>query len=428
MIYGDIMAQEKLTDSLVARLIRTPPTKDSAYFDVELARFALRIWPKKTPPYVGSLFYCRYTDAVGREQTHKIGSPSTLSVSDARKAARKFLGGVDTGADPAAEKRASRETLQLREVLTKYKASRDWNNKTVETQRSDAIRIDQHILHRLGTKTINELTPPTIQRFIEDIRVDSRIGRRGRKLGGDGSARKCARLLSAIVSWAVAHGFSAIHPFKGTIRLEGDGVREATITQPSEFKRLFETMDEMVAESKIPPTARAYFVLLALTGMRRGDALGLRWKQIDHDAMNITLPSSKGSRLARSGIKTETVAIPAFAMALLTELSDHYPTEAEDMVFPPLRGRQLETTRLWNGIRDRAGLRGDLTGHGLRHSAGTIAALNGASMPEIQALLRHRQSGTTARYIKFAEMARMRPADRLAKNILGETNKDVSPK
>ena len=416
----DQLLKLKLTDGLVKKLTENPPPKDTAYFDIELARFALRIWPRKSPPHTGALFYCRYTDPEGREQTHKIGSPSTLSVAEARKAARNFLGRVDTGRDPVAEKRIARQTLKLHDLASKYRSSRDWESKTPETRRSDDIRIDQHILHRLGSKTVAEIRAPVVQRFLDEIRTDQRVGKRGRQLGGNGTARKCARLLSTIISWAVAHGYAEAHPFRHSIRVEGDGMREAAITKPSDFKRLFLTMDQMVEAHEIPPCARAYFVLLALTGMRRGDAIRLNWKQIDLDTMMITLPTSKGSRLARSGIKTEMVAIPAFAAAILTALADSYPTSPDDMVFPPLRGIQLETSRLWTRIRDRAGLRGDLTGHGLRHSAGTIAALNGATMPEIQALLRHRQSSTTTRYIKFAEMARMRPADKLAANIFAE--------
>jgi hypothetical protein len=40
--------------------------------------------------------------------------------------------------------------------------------------------------------------------------------------------------------------------------------------------------------------------------------------------------------------------------------------------------------------------------------------------PEIQTLLRHRQVSTTQRYIKAAEMARTRPADRVALDVLGD--------
>ena len=71
----------------------------------------------------------------------------------------------------------------------------------------------------------------------------------------------------------------------------------------------------------------------------------------------------------------------------------------------PARGTQLSVNRDWIAVRKRAGLSSDLTLHSLRHSVGTVGALAGLSMPELQALLRHKQPGTTARYIHMAQMA-----------------------
>jgi integrase len=73
------------------------------------------------------------------------------------------------------------------------------------------------------------------------------------------------------------------------------------------------------------------------------------------------------------------------------------------LVFSPASGEQLSVNRDWIMVRKAAGLPDALTLHGLRHSAGTVGALAGMSMAELQALLRHRQPGTTARYLHFAE-------------------------
>jgi len=75
------------------------------------------------------------------------------------------------------------------------------------------------------------------------------------------------------------------------------------------------------------------------------------------------------------------------------------------LVFVPARGRQLSVNRDWIAVRTAAELPADLTLHGLRHSVGTVGAIAGMSMPELQALLRHKQPGTTARYIHMAQMS-----------------------
>jgi integrase len=88
--------------------------------------------------------------------------------------------------------------------------------------------------------------------------------------------------------------------------------------------------------------------------------------------------------------------------------------QGSDLVFPPTRGRHIETTRLWGRIRTRAGIRSDLTLHGLRHSVGTVAALRGLGILEVKAILRHRQTSTSERYVKAAEIAKTRHLDGIA--------------
>ena len=79
----------------------------------------------------------------------------------------------------------------------------------------------------------------------------------------------------------------------------------------------------------------------------------------------------------------------------------------------------MEVSRLWQTIRTRADLPEGLTTHSLRHSIATSGALVGLSATEIQMLLRHRQLSTTSRYIKAAELAKARPAEKVIERLLG---------
>ena len=78
-------------------------------------------------------------------------------------------------------------------------------------------------------------------------------------------------MLSSALTWAVEQGHLKNHPFKGEIRLEGDSHRETILENRTAYKRLFTTMDEMVAESELRPQVRDIVVLLALTGARRNE-------------------------------------------------------------------------------------------------------------------------------------------------------------
>jgi integrase len=118
------------------------------------------------------------------------------------------------------------------------------------------------------------------------------------------------------------------------------------------------------------------------------------------------LTTSKGTRLTKRGAKTETVSLPPFAAEVLAALRPE-PLGDDDRVFIPQHGARMEINRDWIRVRDRAGLPSGLVLHGLRHSAGTVAVMNGLSGPEVQKLLRHRNISTTAKYIHLADQARL---------------------
>jgi integrase len=420
------MAIARLTENFVEKTLADPVSKDTSFFDTEQTRFALRVWPCNGGSKAA--YFIRYVDQHGRERKFKIGSPSSMALKDARKAAKMKLGAIDNGGDPVREKSSARAAFTVRDVVALYRKNRAWTKKTEATRRSDTIRLDRHIIHHLGSRTLVELKPVDVRAFVDLVRTDKRMGKRGRRLGGDGAARKCLRLLSAVVSWAIEQGFVDRHPFAGTIKMEGDGTRETVITDPNHYQRLIATLNDMVEDGSISPAARAFFITILLTGMRRGEAQKLRWNQIDVDTMTITLSTSKGGKLARSGIKSETLAVPAFVTAVIKNLAAGNDADPDDLVFRPSRGEGLEVTRLWRRISERAQLPAGLTTHGLRHSIATRAALIGMSAPEIQILLRHRQPSTTTRYIKAAEMALSRPADRVALDVLGVLHRAATAK
>jgi integrase len=153
--------------------------------------------------------------------------------------------------------------------------------------------------------------------------------------------------------------------------------------------------------------------------MRRGELQGLSWGQVDLSQRRITLTASKGAKLARRGVRTETISVPPLAAVALAEIR---PKDAADdeRVFLPRQGEVLEVNRSWRRVRAEADLPGDLTLHGLRHSIGTTAVLSGLSAPEVQALLRHRNITTSARYVHLAEATRSRLQDRATAHLVPE--------
>jgi integrase len=400
--------QTRITAAKVRELLDAPPAKDATIFDVVLQRFAFRIKPRVRPSKDPAAWYfIRYTAPDGRERRMKIGDPATMTVDEARKAAKNKLAVVDNGRDPKAEQDANRAAPTIREIAEAYLASPEFHEKAPKVQSCDAARIRDHILPRIGSEKAASVTAPVARRLRQQIANDARSNARKRKLGGPGAARKVLRLLETTMRWATDEGLIAEVPFTcRELKLGGDGMRETVITKPEEYARLFSTMAELVDKGELRPAVRAFIILLASSGLRRNEAQSLRWGQLDLERRQITLDGSKGARLARRrgrvAMQTEIVGVPPVAAATLAELKPE-KAATDELVFVPERGEKLSVNRDWIMIRRAAGLPDGLTLHGLRHSTGTVGALAGMSMPELQALLRHRQPATTSRYIHFAE-------------------------
>lgn len=401
------MQTKLLADTVRVLTRQVPPTKETTIFDTVLPRFALRVRPPVASGRTwSSMFFVRYVGPDGRERKIKIGSPATMDLDTARKAARETLAIVDRGGDPAAAKAEVREQWSVGQAVDAYLASAEFRRKTVKVQSCDSSTLRLHVAHRLNHLPLAKLDVPTARRLLRAIETDDRTNARHRRMGGAGAARKAARVLSAALTWCVHEGRLARNPLIGALRLTGDGQRETVITQPQQYAALFAAMDDMVAEGVLRPFSRAFITAAALTGMRRSELQSLTWGQVDIGTGRITLTDSKGAKLARGGMKTEIVALPPFAAAALAAIR---PEDAQDdeQAFVPRRGKAFEVNRDWIRVRERAGLPIALALHGLRHSAGTVAVMSGLSGPEVQKLLRHRNISTTAKYIHLADQSRL---------------------
>jgi integrase len=404
--------QMRLTASLVRQLTEAghgpAPTKEVVVFDTQFPRFALRIKPHRpgAPDRWSSWYFVRYVSPDGRERKYRVGSPTEMNLDEARKAARAVLRRVDEGGDPADDKARLRASWTVAEAVDAYLGSDEFRRKSVKTQLCDRATLLNHVCYRLGKEKLSSLDVPAVRRLVRAVEHDSRSNSRKRRLGGRGAARKTVRTLSAVLTWVVGEGRLPQNPIIGHLRLDGDAMRETVMTEPAQYAAMLQAMDDLVAQGRMRAQSRAFLTVAAFTGMRRDELRKLCWGVVDLEERRITVRNSKGARLARGGVKTELVSLPPIAAAALAGIR---PVDAgtEDRVFNPQRGEVIEINRDWLKVRDAAGLPGDLTLHGLRHSVGTVAVMAGLSLPEVQKLLRHRNASTSSRYIHLADRARL---------------------
>jgi integrase len=152
--------------------------------------------------------------------------------------------------------------------------------------------------------------------------------------------------------------------------------------------------------------AAAALRLIALTGLRREEACGLRWNEFDAAGCCLRLAETKTGRSLRP--------IGHAARDLLAGL----PRLANEWVFPNRNATgRAELKNAIAALFNAAGLP-DARSHDLRRTYGSLAADEGYSDATIGELLGHSRRGVTQRhYIRRPDAALVTAADRVAARI-----------
>jgi integrase len=164
------------------------------------------------------------------------------------------------------------------------------------------------------------------------------------------------------------------------------------------------------ARDKTEPAGFVLLVrLLATTGMRLGEALGLRWDDVDLPGRAIRL------RDAKAGART--VHLGAAAVTILDTV------KARDREGHVLRGLDPDeplsvnvAEKAWGRLRENARI-ADGRLHDLRHTAGTFAALAGANAFAVRDLLGHKTLAMTGRYVERAAEMVQATADAVSNRV-----------
>jgi integrase len=139
-------------------------------------------------------------------------------------------------------------------------------------------------------------------------------------------------------------------------------------------------------------------------GLRLGELLALRWRDVDWTGSALTISRSLSSGIegpTKSGhIRRVPLADqPAAALDRLPRRHDF--TSADDYVFCNALGRPLDGSALrrrYKNARDAAGLR-PLRWHDLRHTFGSLLVASGVDLVSIKDAMGHSQLTTTSRYL-----------------------------
>jgi integrase len=399
-------------------------------WDPSLSGFGARRQKGDAVTYV--LFY---RTQEGRQRWFTIGRHGApWTPETAREEAKRLLGEVAHSADPAADKRAKRNAKTVAELCDAYLTdaksgrllTRRKTAKKASTLAIDAGRIERHIKPLLGRHAVAAITRDDIETLLHDIAGGRTAGKtktakkRGlaRVRGGKGAANRVVGLLGAIFTYAVRCQIRPDNPVRGVV-LFADGKRERRLSD-DEYKALGNALRE-AETATIWPAAISATRFLALTGWRSGEALSLRWDEIDLVRRTAMLgdtktgasmrPLSHGAcDVLRSLVHSGELAFPATREAKREERSVARMDANRVVIMSGFK-------KFFKKIAALGKLPVDVTPHTLRHSFTSLAADLGYSEPTIAAMVGHKGRTITSRYVHSADAVLLAAADAVANRI-----------
>ncbi len=240
-------------------------------------------------------YVLKYRTSGRRQRWHTIGRHGAPWTPDtAREEARRLVGEVAKGGDPAADKQAKRHAVTVGELCQqRYLADaeagrllvRGGRPKKISTLLCDRGRVEGHIVPLLGRLPVAAVTKQDVERFMHDVAAAKTARQRktrprgvSRIRGGRGVATRTIGLLGAIFAYGVDHGMRADNPAH-RVRKFAENKRERRLgdAEYGAFNRGLR-----LGGGTIWPPAVACARFLALTGWRSGEALAGRGPRPAH--------------------------------------------------------------------------------------------------------------------------------------------------
>lgn len=413
------MPKLKLTQGSIEKLA-PPPFKVNAegkqlpaqviYMDTDHQGLGVRITSSGKKAFIAEKWHD------GKPVRVTLGDAEQISIAKAWKEAQKVFGKLAEGVNPHEERRAEEaRAVALGDVLEDFLKAR---KRLAERTIKDYRRLVDVYLGDWKDKPIASITKDMVERRHERLGDSS----------GPAQANYCMRVLRALVNFAIekyevnGEPIIAMNPISRLSRAKAwyEVKRRQTYISRAQLKPWFRAvLTEPESGRDYMKDARDYLQLVMLTGMRRMEALTLRWQDVNIEAKHFTIRDPKNH---------EDLTLPMSDYLHAIFLRRHAERKARAAyVFPGTgeAGHLEEPKKAVAKVVKESGV--SFTLHDLRRTFITVAESLDISAYTIKRLVNHKQrSDVTAGYIghdverlrvamqtitdKILEWAEVRPA------------------
>lgn len=315
---------------------------------------------------------------------------------------------------PPASRAAAKKARGV--TLAEY-ADRWLDHRTIKprTRTHYETLLEEHIKPKLGRVALRTLTPEAVRAWHASTLVDKPTYR-----------SHAYQLLHAILGTAVTDGLLPTNPCQIARASSVRRTRHPAILTVAELGQLADVIK--------PPEYRALVLISAWVGLRWGEAIELRRKDIGPDAETITVARGVTHRdgcqidTPKSGRGRVVVVPPHIRTDIANHLAKYVPDKPDALLFRPVRGGCHLSDRTFrhhfNPALKTVGRQG-VRIHDLRHFAGSQTARVG-NLVETMSRLGHSTVTASLRYQAIVDGRDVAVAEALSKLAQTDTPKDAS--
>ena len=279
----------KLTDTRVGNV--KPGSTVVRVWDSAVSGFHVRVAPRRvSSEKEPKKTYCvSFQRPDGRKVNVTIGECSAWTLDDAREKASELRKMHKEGRDARAHVKAERKAGDFNALVEVW---REGYKSTLKpsTQKSYESILKTVILPALGTRTVKDLGYKDVKDLHSKETKEHKT-----------NANRAVAVLSRLISIAEMEGWRPKGLNPCTDLGKNSETPRSRVLTTDEFSRLETRMSELVEIKNLDPSVRDLIHFLALSGLRKGEALKLCWKDVDLDRNTMKFEDHKTSE--DSGIK-----------------------------------------------------------------------------------------------------------------------------
>ena len=316
----------------------------------------------------GSRSWVLRYQVAGKRRDFGLGSYPSVTLADAREAARAARAKLAQGIDPVEDARRARARLAAEihasmtfgEAAKRYIAAHEKGWKNAKHAQQWQRSLDMHAASVLSKVPVRDVSLPMVLKVLEPIWASKTE-----------TATRLRSRIESIIDWAIARGYrtdSNPARWKGLLDklLPAPGkVSKTTHFQALPYAQLPAFMAQLLAQEGMGAKALQFVIM---TAARSGEVRGATWGEMDLAARMWTIPAQR-----MKASKAHRVPLSDAAVALLQEMRELAlaagRTSGNAYVFPspnsrdPERGSPLSDMTLTAVLRR---LKLDVVPHGFR--------------------------------------------------------------